>query len=542
MLDNHHTQRIVLIDDSAEDRARLRSALIKGAPARRYHFREASNGEDGLALCRHDPDWEVDCIITDVQMPRMSGLDLLRQLREEGEDFLPVPVIVLTGTSTALEEASQALSLGAQDYITKQGIHYSMLFRSIDNAIERHAMLRRLRQSEKDAEAANRAKSALIGNISHEIRTPMTAVMGLCDVLMDEPLPERCLPLLKMIHDNGSYLVEIVNDLLDLSKIEAGMLELDSETVFLNQFLDELITLMRFRAEENRTELELIADGLPTAIETDSVRLRQILLNLLSNAIKFTPNGQVQLSVTASRQPEPQLQFVVSDTGCGIAPDDQEAIFQPFIQSNRGTARSKLGTGLGLSICRRLSEALGGQIRVESQLDHGSRFTVTIPWRDSTSLQLDEMKSPSRSLNEILDGCEVLVAEDTPATQLLIRHFIEKEGGNVTMVENGVQMIHAVQQMPDHFKVIVTDVQMPEMGGLEATERLRSLGCQIPIVVLTADALAETREEAFRLGADEVVTKPISRDFLLSRIAFLCENSPNSDCSQASEPRPLPQR
>lgn len=524
---NNRTQRIVLIDDSAEDRARLRAALLKGAPWRRYQFREADNGVDGLELCRPDPDWPIDCIITDVQMPRMSGLDILRQLKNEEQDFLPVPVIVLTGTSTAEDEASEALALGAQDYITKDGIHYTTVFRSIDNAIERHAMLQQLRRSERAAEAANRAKSALIGNISHEIRTPMTAVLGLSEVLLSEDIPDQHRPLLRMIRDNGAYLVEIVNDLLDLSKIEAGMLEIEPEPILLNDFLEDLISLMQVRAEENKTRLQLTRNDLPDAIQTDSVRLRQILLNLISNAIKFTPDGQVELSVSRGDTESPSLRFSVKDSGCGIPVEDQEAIFHPFTQSGQTGSRRVAGTGLGLSICRRLCDAMRGQISLESTVGEGSVFTVLLPLTEASADDVKKvtLESPSRTVEEILAGCHVLVAEDTPATQVLIQHFIQKEGGSITLVNDGQELVDEVAANPDRYQVIVSDVQMPVLNGLEATRKIRDLGCTTPIIILTADALAETREIAMVSGANEVVTKPIHRELFLSRIAVLCEQN-----------------
>lgn len=531
MPNRNKTQRIVLIDDSADDRAKFRGALLRGAPDRRYQIREASNGEEALDLCKSDPDWPIDCIVTDVHMPRMNGLDLLKQLKVDGEDFLPVPVIVLTGTSDENEEATAALSLGAQDYITKNGLHHTTLFRSIDNAIERHAMLKKLRESERAAEAATRAKSALIGNISHEIRTPMTAVLGLCDVLLTEDIPEKHRPMLKMIRDNGSYLVEIVNDLLDLSKIEAGMLDIEPEPLNFPSFLQDMIQLMQVRATENQTSLRLESSDLPEAIEADAVRLRQILLNLISNAIKFSPNGEVVLKVSrltnrnSDSDNQSQLQFVVSDTGCGIPEEDLEAIFHPFIQSAGSTRHRSAGTGLGLSICRRLCEAMKGTIGVTSQVNVGSTFTVTLPLVEAVPIDDDPTeKCPlSRPIEELLADCRVLVAEDTRATQVLIRHLLEKAGCQVTIVEDGKQLVETLKNQAGEFNVVLSDVQMPELSGLDATKMIRDLGIKIPVLVLTADAVQETRDIALANGANDVVTKPIHRDELLNQIARMLD-------------------
>ena len=347
------SQRVLLIDDSSEDRAMVRSALVRGGTDRRYEFLEAENAVRGLELCNDDSNLPIDCIIVDFHMPQMTGVELLGELLEG--DIPRFPVIVLTGSS-GTTQASQALQAGAQDYLTKDAIYPVVLSRLVDNAIERHVLMKRLKNSERAADSANRAKSALIGNISHEIRTPMTAVLGLCDVLLQSSLNDDQRNLLSMIRDNGSYLVEIVNDLLDISKMEADMLEIKPLAINLRDFLDDLISIMGVRANENSTTLDVgFADDVPEWIFADPIRLRQILLNLLSNAIKFTPNGKVRLEAqNAGNDSQNLIRFVVEDNGCGIPQEDLENIFLPFMQSGTDLANRSRGTGLGLSICRRL--------------------------------------------------------------------------------------------------------------------------------------------------------------------------------------------
>jgi len=518
-------QRVLLIDDSPEDRAMIRSALVRGGVDRRYEFLEATDPSAGLKVCNDEANLPIDCIIVDFHMPQMTGVELLQELLDG--DIPRFPVIVLTGSS-GTAQASQALQAGAQDYLTKDAIYPVVLSRLVDNAIERYALMKRLKTSERAADSANRAKSALIGNISHEIRTPMTAVLGLCDVLLESTLNDDQRNLLSMIRDNGSYLVEIVNDLLDISKMEADMLEIRPLAIELGEFLKDLISIMEVRANENGTNLEAdIGQGLPGWILVDPIRLRQILLNLLSNAIKFTPNGLVRLQAhCGGNESQRLIRFVIEDTGCGIPQEDLENIFLPFMQSGTDLVRRSRGTGLGLSICRRLIVAMGGRIDVESVVDTGSKFTVSLPLveaHEAMAEQSQQVYSLSRSVEEILQRREVVVAEDTRATQVLMRRFIEAAGGRVTVVEDGQQLVDHVREHHNQIAVVITDVQMPIRDGLTATREIREFDTATPVLVLTADALAETRTEAIEAGADDVITKPIDREKFLEALAHWCE-------------------
>ena len=524
-------QRILLIDDSAEDRARVRAALIRGAPARRYMFKEATNGEDGLKLIESlGDDWPVDCVIIDVHMPRVSGTAFLKLIKHEN-NFPVLPVVVLTGSSSVNADSHEAIQLGAQDYITKDGIYPEVMFRIVDNAIERHKLSAELHKSQIAANAANRAKSAMVGNISHEIRTPMTAVMGMCDLLRETKLSEDQAHLIGMIHDNGEYLVEIVNDLLDLSKLEADHVEIENYTFNLKEMLDRLIELMNVRAFENSTELSLIvSESVPVAIESDPLRLRQIVLNLVSNAVKFSPQGCVSVDVDIERTPEQgkMLKIEVADTGSGIEQSDLEKIFEPFVQAeNKGKARSSGGTGLGLAICTRMTRLLGGQLSVESAVGIGSKFTLRLPCKESQLDLIVESQHPNElpvPIVESIEGFRVLVAEDTPATQFLLRRMLEVAGAKVTVVGNGSELLETFGDAPKQFDAIITDIQMPGIDGLEATRKLREVGCEAPIVILTADVVSQTREEASLVGATSILAKPIDRNELLRTMAAFCED------------------
>ncbi|MCC9641072.1 response regulator [Rhodopirellula sp. JC740] len=528
MRGSRRAQHILLIDDSADDRAKIRSALVQGDPTRRYRFREATNGEEGLRICRETNDPPIDCVIVDMQMPRVNGPEFLRALKGD-DDYPQLPVVVLTGSSSS-RDSGDALQQGAQDYVTKDSIYPSVLFRVVDNAIERHQLLRELNESRLAANQANQAKSAMIGNISHEIRTPMTAVLGLCDVLLEQDPSDHQSNLLQMIRENGEYLVEIVNDLLDLSKLEAGGVTIDREPMLLRHLFSRTVGLMQVRAKENETTLSLeMADDVPEAIVSDSVRIRQVFLNLASNAIKFSPGASVRVRVgtKASVSDETKLFVEVIDSGVGIPNEDIERIFQPFVQSeSKKRAKSVGGTGLGLAISRRLIEMLDGKLNVTSEVGQGSTFAFEFPCEVCDPSRVESVKNSTRlskAVEELLDGCEILVAEDTRATQVLLAMTLQSVGCVVTMVQNGHELLENYHANPGRYRAILTDIQMPGMDGLEATERLRQAGCQLPIVVLTADAVGATRREAESAGATDILTKPIDRQALLEVMARHCE-------------------
>lgn len=518
-------QRILLIDDSEEDRARVRAALVKGAPTRRYMFKEADNGAEGLRLAETLGDeWPIDCVIIDVHMPRLTGTDFLKKISRQN-NFPVLPVVVLTGSS-GHADSHNALQLGAQDYITKDAIFPAGLFRIVDNAIERHRLTAELNESRVVADSANRAKSAMIGNISHEIRTPMTAVMGLCDLLLESKLSEDQARLLNMVRHNGEYLVEIVNDLLDLSKLEAKRVDLDVKPFQLHEMLVRVIELLNVRAFENSCQLELsVSEHVPVAIKSDPLRLRQVILNLVGNAVKFSPRGHVTLAVDVIKTDSESelIRFQIIDTGVGIEESDLEKIFQPFVQAEaKGKAKAVGGTGLGLAICQRMTKLLGGQLSVESELGKGSTFSMSMPF-EPTDLEIsgtvEASVQLSRPIEELLKGCKVVVAEDTPATRFLIRRMLEAVGIEVVEAGNGSELINIFNQSPDKFSAIITDVQMPIMDGLDATRKLRQSGCKIPIIVLTADVVTETRDEASNAGATTILAKPIDRNALLETLA-----------------------
>jgi signal transduction histidine kinase/CheY-like chemotaxis protein/HPt (histidine-containing phosphotransfer) domain-containing protein len=383
--------------------------------------------------------------------------------------------------------------------------------------------------TERDAaDAANRAKSEFLANMSHEIRTPMTAVLGYADLLLDQDLapPER-LECIQTIRRNGEHLLTVLNDVLDLSKIEAGKLLIERIACGPAQIVVDVASLMRVRALEKELDFGVeFATPVPETIESDPTRLRQILVNLTGNAIKFTETGSVRIVV---RCDPPKLSFSVVDRGIGMTREQVERLFRPFTQADSSTTRRFGGSGLGLVICKRLADMLGGTIAVESAAGSGSTFTLTIDTGPLegvpmlSGLQEAGAATPAASpdVSQIRCVGRVLLAEDGADNQLLISTHLRKAGAVVTVAENGrvaVEKALAAIEGGAPFDLILMDMQMPELDGYGATATLRAKGYTRPIVALTAHAMASDRERCLRAGCDDYLSKPIHRPELLSTV------------------------
>ena len=356
-----------------------------------------------------------------------------------------------------------------------------------------------LKQAPLAAKAANRAKSEFLANMSHEIRTPMNAILGFCDLLKDsvEDAPSRS--YLDAISSSGKTLLALINDILDLSKIEAGKLQLYYEPVNLRLLIGEICQIFSQKAEAKNIDLVTeIEETVPTAIMFDGVRLRQILFNVVGNAIKFTEKGMVKISVCSSRdnQEKKALELAVTDTGIGIALEEQEQIFNAFMQSEGQSTRKYGGTGLGLAITKRLVETLGGTVRVASELGSGSTFTFIF-----TSVTTAHW-TPSEIVPSILDEdlCQfepstLLIVDDVQSNLDLIQGYFARTQHRILLAHNGLEAIEMARtHQPD---VIFLDLRMPEMGGKEATQQLQQEEAtrDIPIVILTATTAKEDEDE-----------------------------------------------
>ena len=402
---------------------------------------------------------------------------------------------------------------------------------------ERKLTESQLRQAKQTAEAASRSKSEFLANMSHEIRTPMTAILGFAEILLAEGDVSRAPPermeAISTIARNGKYLIELINDILDLSKIESGKLVAERVNCSPWQIVAEVASLMRVRSNAKGLPLVVHQDGpIPETIRTDPTRLRQILINLVGNAVKFTEVGEVRLVTRLLDGDQPRLQFEVIDTGIGMTEAKIEKLFEPFVQADSSTTRKFGGTGLGLTISRRLAELLGGDIIVHSAVGKGSSFAVTLATGPLDGVALLNHPSVTELPAQPIDtpnahqplplNCQLLLAEDGPDNQRLISVVLKKAGADVTVADNGqvaVDLVNAAKAEGRPFDLILMDMQMPVLDGYEATKKLRAEGHTGPIIALTAHAMKEDRAKCLEVGCDDYATKPIVRKTLVEMVA-----------------------
>jgi signal transduction histidine kinase/ActR/RegA family two-component response regulator len=407
-----------------------------------------------------------------------------------------------------------------------------------------------LAEAQEKAERATEAKGEFLASMSHEIRTPLTAIMGYVDLLHEEdgsmdPVERR--QRLEVVRANSRHLLALINDILDLSKIEAGAMRVERTECSPAHVVAEVMSLMRVRAAEKRLALDArFLTPVPQRVTTDPTRLRQILLNLVGNAVKFTDHGGVRLEVslhTPDLTPaEGLLVFQVHDTGCGMTGEQLGRLFRPFTQAEASTTRRFGGTGLGLAISRRLAELLGGTIDVRSHPGVGSTFTLTIRTGPIAGVGLattlaegimgEDAGDRARGRGEAapterLRG-RILLADDGEDNRRLIGHHLRKAGADVAVVENGRQALDAAleaRRLGMAFGVVLLDMQMPEMDGYEAARELRARGYDLPLIALTASAMAEDRAKCLGAGCDDYATKPIDRSVLLRTCAEWLERA-----------------
>jgi len=397
----------------------------------------------------------------------------------------------------------------------------AFLFREArDNAAARRdleTLSRELEITARGAESASRAKSEFLATVSHEIRTPLNGVIGMSDLLQDQPLPDRARHYADTIHDSARLLLELINDILDFSKIEAQRLELEARPFALEALIDSAISLFMPRAEVRGIRLSCDLDpDLPSYVVGDAGRLRQVLLNLLSNAIKFTEQGEVRLCVRD--EGEEQLRFEVIDTGSGITPRRQTQLFEPFQQGDPSTARRFGGTGLGLAICKRLVEAQGGRIGLESEVGRGSRFWFVLPLSPADTRAGVEDAVAAAPEQRVTDA-RLLVVEDNLVNQQVARAMLERLGCRVSVADSADAALRSADR--ERFDLIFMDVQLPGMDGLEATRRLRARGgwsAEVPVVAMTAGGPGGDRARCLAAGMNGYLTKPLFQDALMATL------------------------
>jgi signal transduction histidine kinase/ActR/RegA family two-component response regulator len=367
-------------------------------------------------------------------------------------------------------------------------------------------------QSIRELELANEAKSDFLAHMSHEIRTPMTAILGFAEELEHAGVLPEQREALRTIRRNGEHLLVVINDILDLSRVAAGHLDLELGRVWPDRIVREVAALMEPRARERGLEWKVeIAPESAIALRSDATRLRQILINLAANAVKFTESGYVRIAVRAPA--DGFVRFEVEDTGTGIPRDKQQAIFEAFTQADASMSRRYGGAGLGLAISRRLATKLGGELGVSSEVGRGSCFWLCIPSNLHVEPPRTSYVDAAHRSTERLHG-RILLAEDSPDSRRLLVQLLQRWGADVEVAENGTEAVERVMKALERgetIDLVLMDMQMPEVDGYEATRQIRAAGYRGPVVALTAHAMAGAREDCIAAGCDDFLTKPIDR-------------------------------
>lgn len=528
--------KILIVDDKRENILALESLILSSD----VEILSAMSGQDALALLLNH---EFGLAILDVQMPEMSGFDLARLMRTAGRSK-GIPIIFVTASQGTKSQIFEGYDKGAVDYLLKP-LDPQVVRSKVKVFVELDQKTKALLEKSKDlelklkemdllresAELANQAKSRFIANISHEIRTPLGAVLGYAELLkMPDQSSEDRENFATAIASNGQVLLKLVDEILDLAKVEAEKIEVQRVRMSLAQLIFDLRAVHVNRALDKSITLVMTGEGaLPRYIDSDPIRLKQILNNIIGNALKFTDHGSVEVHFRFERFGlTNRIRILVKDSGCGIADKDAARLFQPFMQVDSSSKRQYGGTGLGLVISRQLAKLLGGDVvLVDSKVGVGSTFAITIDVGpvDASDL-LDHnivlnnqlIETPPKSITSSrLDDVNVLVVDDAIDNRNLIRRMLNLAGAKVQLAENGEEAIE--KALGESFDVILMDLQMPGMDGYEATTLLRSRGYKRPIIALTAHTMKEDMKRCMEVGFDQHLRKPVDREGLLREIA-----------------------
>ena len=495
------------------------------------HIDIAINGKEGLQQYidfYKDNDSFYDIVITDINMPKMNGIEMIEHIFVENSK---AHIIVMSAHDES-KYLLKLINMGISNFILKpiEIVRFNSVIENIIESIinekrlnhyynKREEINKNLQESKEIAENSSKQKSQFLANMSHEIRTPLNAIVGFISILNDKETDKEKLKYLDIIQKSSNTLLQIISDILDVSKIESG--KLDIEPIDFNPY-ESLISigdLFQSKAIEKGVILKFkYNNSLPKSLYCDVLRIKQILSNLLSNAIKFTPKGSLVKCIISYGKG--QLNIRVKDYGIGIAKDKQQFVFNAFSQIE-GTTKEYGGTGLGLAICKELSHMLGGDLTLESQEGKGSIFTLSIPMSISNTQKVVEVEESLESLErENLTG-HILIVEDYEANQMFLGIILENAGMSYDIANNGLEAIEMFKN--NSYDLILMDENMPKMGGIASTKEIRQIEYDrkvkhTPVVSLTANALKGDRERFLRAGMDDYLTKPIEPAKLLKII------------------------
>jgi signal transduction histidine kinase/HPt (histidine-containing phosphotransfer) domain-containing protein len=516
---------VLLVEDDDSDAAFLRS-LLDRARLRPYKFERVSTLGAALTLLAPS-DRNFSVVLLDLGLPDTQGLDGASRIQAVAPQ---VPIVVLTGADDD-ELAVRAATQNVQDYLVKWEFDPTSLARSIRYAVERHQLRMQLKEEKERAESASRAKSEFLANMSHEIRTPMNIVLGMAEVLRGTPLSPVQKEQLDRLERAGDHLMELIDNVLDLSRIEAGRVELESVPFDFAELLSTVVEFVRPVASAKHLDLAVdVAPDLPRSLVGDPRRLRQVLLNLLGNAVKFTERGCIKLSV--ARDPDGPSDgafwFRIVDTGPGIPADRLRSVFDQFVQADATVARKHGGAGLGLAIASNLVNLMHGRIWADSEVGRGTTFNVRVTLhvpaeRESGTLPkvAPDIDTIRRALITSGNRMRVLVVDDMPDNHALIEAYLVGLPVSLTSALSGEQAVAAFAA--DTFDVVFVDLHMPDMDGFVTVRTMRdherdTYAAPTPMIAMSADVLTESMDRAKRAGCDGYLAKPLRRANFLESI------------------------
>ncbi|MEI6347864.1 MAG: response regulator [Bacteroidota bacterium] len=545
--------KILMVDDWVENLFALEVILSD----ENYLCVRASSGEEALEILNRDQDFAI--ILMDVQMPMMDGFETSELIRKTDKLKL-IPIIFLTASMDSPVHIFKGYQAGAVDYMIKpfsseilkakvavfielhkksqelkvQKEQIRKLNETLEQkVIERTSQLEiinnELEKAKDKAESAVKSKQQFLSNMSHEIRTPMNAIIGFTKVVLKTDLSAKQKEYLTAIKISGDALILLINDILDLAKVDAGKMTFEQTPFKMALSISSMLHLFEEKIQEKNIELVKEYDkNIPDVLVGDPVHLRQIILNLVSNAIKFTTKGKITVSVRLLREDETKacIEFTITDTGIGIAENKISTIFENFQQASSGTSRLFGGTGLGLAIVKQLTELQGGTIRVKSKIGKGSTFSFRLSFlktKDEVNPNSYREETEIAQLDTEIKNIKVLVVEDMALNQLLIKTILDDFGFERDVASNGKIAIEKLQRKS--YDLILMDLQMPEMNGFEATDYIRNtMNSNIPIIALTADVTTVDLAKCKAIGMNDYIAKPIDERLLYRKIIGIVKN------------------
>ncbi|MFC3116992.1 response regulator [Cellvibrio fontiphilus] len=531
--------RLLIIDDDEDDFFLIKDLLTDISQGCMLDW--ASTYEVGQSQLQQD---KHDLCLMDYKLGARDGIELLKFAHGIG---FSGPIILLTGIHQ-MEVDRKALQAGAVDYLVKSTLSAEQLARAIRYALARRDVERE-RVERLKAEAENRSKSEFLAHLSHELRTPLSAILGFTELLLNKTTDAENAAHLRIVHRNGKHLLGLLNDILDLSKIEAGKLELEKQPVSFAAFLTDIYFLMQAAAIDKNLQLRIEApEPLPITVNTDPLRLRQILLNLMGNAIKFTNQGEVLLTIDWHvEDAKRKIRFSVKDSGIGICEETLKVIFEPFVQSKNAQVHPRSGTGLGLTISKQLVERLGGQIQVRSQMGEGSEFSFTMAvdefdGADTALLSFNMEQASEQNVEVPRFSGRVLVADDLRDIRMLIGYFVQLTGAEVMYASNGADVVRTLnteKSLGRKLDLVLMDIHMPVMDGHQAAQQLRREGFSLPLVALTAAHMKGDMDRCFDSGFTAYLGKPLDQARLYNCLSRFLPSHADTESAVGAEAKSI---